>query len=105
MGMSCMSSSSYDGGSVNPNPKKYKIMDYEKNSSFLILWIKYLNCTNYEGNKILVYKDVTIEEIKEQGRLDGIDPHFSNNKKYHSPVARFEPTEFGLELAQKMCQR
>ena len=27
-----------------------------------------------------------------------IDPHFSDNYKYHSPVARFEPTEEGWEM-------
>ena len=33
-----------------------------------------------------------------------IDPHFSENKKFFSPIARFEPTLEGEEMAIRMCE-
>lgn len=33
-----------------------------------------------------------------------IDPHFSNNPDFKSPIARFEPTMIGWVYAQKFCQ-
>lgn len=80
----------------NPNPANYKIVRYIGNENYLIVEIKYLDCTNYEGRKILVFENVTMGELEQQ-KL--IDPHFSDNKEYHSPIARFEPTERGLEMA------
>lgn len=61
----------------------------------LLVKIKYPNCTNYEGSKILLYRNMTANQLKEQKY---IDPHFSDDPKYISPVARFEPTDFGWEL-------
>ena len=46
---------------------------------------------------------VTKEELIKQGKDVGIDPHFSDNKKYHSPIARFEPTDRGWEMALTLC--
>ena len=37
----------------------------------------------------MVYKDCNIDKLKNQ-KL--IDPHFAENKKLYSPIARFEPT-------------
>jgi len=83
-------------GLPNPNPSNYKILRNKKVMNFLILDIKYHDCTNYEGNKILVFENCTLVELQEQKY---IDPHFSENKKYHSPIARFEPTERGWRMA------
>lgn len=80
----------------NPNPANYEIIMslYDDDKKFLLVLIKYPDCTNYEGKKILLYKNTTIENLKKQ-KL--IDPHFSDNKKYISPIARFEPTSYGWE--------
>lgn len=80
----------------NPDPYNYKIKSYTQLYNYLILEINYPNCLNYEGNKILVFKGVTLKDIKKQ---KCIDPHFSDNKNYISPIARFEPTKEGLSNA------
>jgi hypothetical protein len=83
----------------NPDPNNYKVLrSYEFNNK-LIVEIKYLDCTNYEGNKILFYENCTLLKLLKQ---KSIDPHFSENKKFFSPTARFEPTERGWCMAHKM---
>ena len=88
--------------SVNPDPSNYTILNFEVVNGFLIIFIKYHDCTNYEGVKILLFNnDVTIEKLKSQRK---IDPHFSENKNYYSPIARFEPTEEGFGIAKILCE-
>lgn len=83
--------------SLNPNPSNYKILKAVEENGFLILKINYPNCTNFEGNKILVFaRGVTLLDIVNQ-KL--IDPHFSSNDSYHSPIARFEPSDRGWNWA------
>ena len=84
----------------NPKPDNYKIVKYEQIKDYLIVKIKYLDCTNYEGLKILVFKS-TIEKLLKQ-KL--IDPHFSENKKFISPIARFEPTKEGWNNSIKFVK-
>jgi len=104
MGMSIgFSRSSFDRsppaaqGPGNPDPRKYTIDRMEMVGGFLIMAITYPDCVNYEGKKILLFRGVTIDELLSQGR---IDPHFSDNPCLHSPVARFEPTEEGWDMAR-----
>jgi hypothetical protein len=84
---------SYDS---NPDPENYKIIKSTYVKNYLIILINYPDCTNYEGNKILLFKNCLLENLRKQKI---IDPHFSNNKKYYSPIARFEPTDAGWEMA------
>jgi len=106
------SSSSYDGGRTpqngwnaqsnpNPDPKNWDIIKWSEIGDYLVIKIKYLDCINYEGNKIMVYKGTTHSELVSQ-KL--IDPHFSENKKYKSPIARFQPTGEGWEMALKFVE-
>jgi hypothetical protein len=81
--------------SGNPNPSNYKINRTKQVKNFLLIEINYPDSTNYEGNKILLFKDCNLEDLKLQ---DKIDPHFSENKLFYSPIARFEPTEFGWNM-------
>jgi len=60
-------------------------------NGYIVIYVHYPDCKNYEGFKIMVYKSNLTSLIK-QGHLD---PHFSDNKKYLSPIARFEPTPEG----------
>ncbi len=91
----------------NPDPKNYKIkgtITYQKKKgagNFLIVRINYPDCTNFEGNKILVYEDTTIRDLQKQG---GIDPHFTNNTKFKAPIARFIPGIKGLFMAGLFCK-
>ena len=62
----------------------------------LVVELKYPDCTNYEGRKIMVYKNLTISKLL-GAKL--VDPHFAKGGKFRSPIARFEPTEDGWKLA------
>lgn len=118
MGVSIgMSSSSFDTGSYsgkscncgcncksdcpNPNPMRYSIKRVQKEGDFLIIKINYPDCTTFEGNKILVYKGCTIVNLVEQGK---IDPHFSENKDFLSPIARFRPDDEGWKMAESFVK-
>lgn len=81
----------------NPDPKRYSIKRMHKKGDFLIIKINYPDCTNFEGNKILVYKGCTIVDLVQQG---SIDPHFSDSKEFHSPIARFKPDDEGWKMAE-----
>ena len=90
----------------NPNPENYVILDewscgHPHQEYYLVLKIRYPDCTNFEGEKILVYHNVTKTSLLTQ-KL--IDPHFSNKTGYHSPIARFVPTSYGWEAAVKLCR-
>jgi len=94
------SSSSYEEPKkekILPNPRQdnYTVIRNKVVGEFLIIELKYHDCTNYEGRKIMVYK-CTLNNLMKQ-KL--IDPHFSNNNNYFSPIARFEPTEQGWNNA------
>lgn len=93
-----ISSSSFDNGyKPDPDPLKYKILDSVQYDKYLIVKIKYPNCINYEGIKILLYEDCTLLDLVQQ---EVIDPHFSNNKTRKSPIARFVPNDDGMIMAK-----
>lgn len=85
---------------VNPDPSNYKIIKHKQIGFLLMVMINYPDCTNYEGNKICVFKDISILDLQSQ-KL--IDPHFTNNKNVYAPIARFEPTDDGWYWADKFC--
>lgn len=85
----------------NPNPHNYNIMDLREIGNFLIAIINYPDCRNYEGSKILVYEGISKLKLVKQSKLD---PHFCENKDCISPIARFEPTSKGFEMAEKFCK-
>lgn len=75
--------------SKNPNPLKFIVRQCEAIGKLYVSIVNYPNCTNYEGNKILVTDyDPT--------RLKKLDPHFSKHKGL---IARFVPTEEGWKMA------
>ncbi len=84
----------------NPKPDNYKIIEHFQSGKYLLIKIKYLDCTNYEGMKILLFKSTLIALSKQKL----IDPHFSENKKFISPLARFEPTQDGWDNAIKFIK-
>lgn len=100
VGSSMRSASKFDDKKVselaskslpNPDPNNYSIQGSSEKGDYLAILIKYHDCTNYEGKKILVFK-ATLEQLKAQKY---IDPHFCDNDKFISPIARFEPTTSG----------
>jgi hypothetical protein len=85
----------------NPNPANYKIIETLTIGKILIVEIQYPDCKNYEGRKILVYENVDAKELRAQKY---IDPHFSINKRFYSPIARFEPTNRGWKMAESFAK-
>lgn len=78
----------------------FKITAWYQKGSYLVVMINYPSAKHYEGNKVLVYDGITIEDLKD---LKAIDPHFLENKEKPTPIARFEPTDEGWIYAQKFC--
>jgi len=95
-----MSRSSYDAPCQitppNPDPFRYKVLQYKQVRQFLLVIVEYEGCTTFEGKKILVYKDVDIKKLSKQ---ESLDPHFSDNTAFYSPIARFIPTVEGWQMA------
>ena len=85
----------------NPDPQKWTIKKSLQIENFLIIYVNYPNCTNYEGNKILVYVNLCISDLYAIGK---IDPHFSDKKPQFSPIARFVPNEEGWAMAIIFCE-
>jgi hypothetical protein len=83
-----------------PNPREFKILWNQsfQIGQFVILTIKYPNCINFEGMKILLYFGYEIEWFKD---IEEIDPHFRRSNP--TPIARFAPTSQGMFLAKKLC--
>lgn len=79
----------------NPKPNNYDIIRSIVINEYLVIEIKYPDCINFEGKKIMVYRC----ELKDLVKQKLIDPHFSESKKYYSPIARFEPTNEGWDNA------
>lgn len=79
-----------------PDATRYEILRHRQIGSYLVISLRYLDCTNYEGLKTLLYADCTLAELQQQ---QAIDPHFSPNPQYHSPIARFIPTADGWAMA------
>lgn len=76
----------------NPNPSKFKVEDVYNTGTLTALKVKYDNCTNYEGVKIMVVRS----KISDLISLQYLDPHFSDSGLI---VARFEPTSLGWSYA------
>lgn len=100
-----ISDSSYDEPRVvekvvyknsTPDPLKFKILSSVQLGKHVVCEIQYETVSNFEGRKILVYQDTTVGFIES---LANIDPHFSDNGDYLSPVARFRPTKEGWHQA------
>jgi hypothetical protein len=80
----------------NPDPHRFNIIRIEQHDSLLIALINYPNATNYEGNKILVFENIMESQFRKE---KFIDPHFCPCN-HISPIARFEPTDRGWQMAQ-----
>lgn len=79
----------------DPNPAVFHILRFYEFNGHIAVEINYPNCNTYEGNKIIVFLDTTIEQLR---KLKEIDPHFTEEDKI-KPFARFEPTFWGWFFA------
>ena len=85
----------------NPDPRRFQIEREERIGSCTIALVRYPNCTNFEGRKILVYWQV--------GSLLNatvLDPHFCDEVGCISPcpIARFVPTPLGWSMARAFAE-
>jgi len=121
MGISCLSSQSYYDPkpsigkiikqkviqvvntviNVNPDAAEWKIVNHQQVGDHLVVKINYPRCTAFNGDKVCVYKNMIIQDLVCWKILD---PHFSQNEKYPSPFARFEPTTDGWIAAVETAE-
>lgn len=85
---------------TNPDPYIFNVLRMCQVGNHLVVEIRYLNCTNYEGKKILLYDHLSPNQFMS---FKSVDPHFSDNTDYKSPIARFEPTDRGWRMAVLMA--
>ena len=74
-----------------PDPKFFNVLTLKEFDNCHILVVRYPNCTNYEGHKVLLMAGPCNPEAT------FLDPHFTNDSKL---LARFRPTPEGLRLAE-----
>lgn len=86
----------------NPDPKNFKLLQFVNIGKYTVARILYPDCKNYEGEKILVYTGADFLRILGQSE---VDPHFSDNPDFVSPIARFEPTDRGWNLAIEFLRK
>lgn len=89
----------------NPDPLRCEVLEFYRFQYGTVAVVQYLDCTNYEGKKILLYPaNVTLTNILSQPF--GIDPHFCEpSTDCISPIARFEPTPNGLAMATYIAKK
>lgn len=85
--------------SPNPNPKNFVIKRIEEIGNYLWVLANYPDCPSYGGDKILIYKNMSIRRLKLYKKLD---PHFSETGV--TPIARFRPDSEGVILSKKFCR-
>ena len=83
----------------NPDPSSFEVLALEQIEDFLVVRMRYPNCTNYEGEKILVYEGVKARDFLAR---DTVDPHFQEEAA-QLLIARFFPTERGWQYARLLC--
>jgi hypothetical protein len=88
----------YERHPNDPDPELFKICEIEQRGDFVIAKIRYPNCTNFDGLKVLVWRNRTVEEIK---KMVLIDPHFLEEDL--SLIARFMPMT-GMKMARKFVE-
>ena len=81
------------------NQKNFNILRDRVISTHTIIEIEYPDCKNYEGRKIILFKDTSLHTIL---KLNEIDPHFTD-ADVPKPFARFEPTEDGWNCAIRLA--
>jgi hypothetical protein len=84
----------------NPDPSNFKILKRKNKGDFSLLEVKYPNCTNFKGTKILLLKrnGQVIEKLKQ------LDPHFLEEQGNVEILGRFRPTKEGWNMGLQMLE-
>ncbi len=75
----------------NPRSDRWTLLDTAAFPCGYVLKVRYHDCTNFEGVKIMVYRG------KYAPPRYHLDPHFHEGKD--APIARFRPDSEGWKLA------
>ena len=81
----------------NPNPARFVIIRTQPVGCAVVVEVRYPDCVNYEGRKVLVFRNTTVGNIR---RRTTLDPHFA---LHGGPFARFEPTDRGWRMAVEVA--
>lgn len=87
---SCSSGYTSNAPAPNPDPSRWRLLDVKQFANAHVLTVKYLDATNFEGVKVMVFRGKYAPRTK-------LDPHFS--VEADSPIARFRPDAEGIEMA------
>lgn len=79
----------------NPNPSRWELIRYEVYPNAYVAEIRYLDCTNFDGKKVIVFTG----EFK--GFPTRLDPHFDESSNI---IARLAPTELGWIIANQIAE-
>ena len=74
----------------NPSPSRWELLEKKEYDGGYVLRVRYLDCTNFEGEKIMVFRGGYRHK-------DYLDPHFSES--IESPIARYRPDNDGWAFA------
>ncbi len=81
---------------ANPDPRNFSIEKITRVGKHVVVRVRYPNCQNYEGEKVLLIRNTTEGQVRAATFLD---PHFCESSVHLTPFARFEPTEAGWQAA------
>ena len=88
--------------SPNPNPYRFEVIKRRDNSKYILLILKYQDCTTYNGYKVLLYKIEDKNEVDRMIRDKNLDPHFLEGNT--SPILRVPYSIEGLELISNIMK-
>lgn len=81
----------------NPSPTRWRLLGKKQYKHGYVLIVKYLDATNFEGVKCMVYRGKYKKPY-----MGYLDPHFTPQDD--SPIARFRPDEEGIVMACQLAR-
>lgn len=82
-----------------PDPYRFRVIHWQDFKASLLVEVEYPGCTTFDGRKLLVFRDMSVNELEATSVLD---PHFTELEP--RLVARFRADETGRLLAQQCCR-
>lgn len=73
----------------NPVPENFTVERTQRAGSYVCALVHYPDATNFEGRKVIVFRDTTEEDVT---GADLLDPHFAEDGNI---IARFRPDDEG----------
>src|SRR4051812_2579696 len=93
-GNNCKTNYTTNAPAPNPDPKRWELQQIHSYRHGYGLVVKYLDATNFEGVKVMVYRGSYVYTAP-------LDPHFTDSPD--SPIARFRPDAEGQRMAPDLA--